>query len=285
MLCFAVEVIGMQTEELLGAGRLVEALTSLEAQIRTDPANAKLRVFLFQLLCVLGEWQRAMTQLNVAAELDAKNLLMACMCRPALNCEALRTEIFAGNRLPLIFGEPEEWVGWLVQANQMVAEEKYQAAEELRNRAFETAPAIAGSIDGQQFEWICDADTRFGPVLEVIVDGKYYWVPFTVIKRIRIDEPADLCDTVWIPAYFMWANGGESSGLIPVRYPGSHACEDSAVRLARKTEWIEKPAQSYLGLGQRILATDKEEYPLLQIRQIDLNHPQTDQQVGESSDG
>jgi type VI secretion system protein ImpE len=281
MLCIAVEVIDMQTEELLGAGRLEEALSCLETQIRAEPANAKYRVFIFQLLCVLGEWKRAMTQLNVAAELDAKNLLMACMCRPALNCEALRTEIFAGNRMPLIFGEPEEWVGWLVQANQMVAEEKYSASEKLRNRAFETAPAVAGSVDGRRFEWICDADTRFGPVLEVIVDGKYYWVPFNVIKQIRIDEPADLCDTVWIPAYFMWTNGGESSGLIPVRYPDSQNSEDSGIRLARKTEWIEKPAQSYLGLGQRVLATDKEEYALLQIRQIDLNHPETDLQVGE----
>ena len=275
----------MQTEELLGAGRLDEALTSLEAQIRAEPANAKYRVFLFQLLCVLGEWQRALTQLNVAAELDASNLLMAHMYRPALNCEAFRTEIFAGNRSPLIFGEPQEWVGWLVQAGQMVAEGKYAASEELRNRAFEAAPAIAGSIDGQQFEWISDADTRFGPMLEVIVDGKYYWVPFTAIKRIRIEEPADLRDAVWIPAYFMWVNGGECSGLIPTRYPDSHASEDSSVRLSQKTEWVEKPGGSYLGLGQRVLATDKDEYALLQVRQIDLDHPDTDLKVGDESNG
>jgi type VI secretion system protein ImpE len=66
-----------------------------------------------------------------------------------------------------------------------------------------------------------------------------------------------------------------------VRYPDSQNSEDSGIRLARKTEWIEKPAQSYLGLGQRVLTTDKDEYGLLQIRQIDLNHPETDLQVGE----
>ena len=67
----------MQAEELLQSGRLSEALAALETKVRANPADAKLRVFLFQLLCVLGQWERAMAQLNVAAELDTINMLMA----------------------------------------------------------------------------------------------------------------------------------------------------------------------------------------------------------------
>ncbi len=275
----------MQTEELVRAGRLTEALAALEGQVRAEPANAKLRVFLFQLLSVLGDWERALTQLNMAAELDALNLLMAQVCRTALNCEALRAEIFAGKRSPLVFGEPDEWVGWLVQANQMVAEGKYKASQKLREQAFDAAPAVAGSIDNQRFEWISDADSRLGPVLEAIVDGKYYWVPFTAIKQIQIDAPADLRDVVWIPAHFTWVNGGEATGLIPSRYPDSQACEDSAIRLARKTEWAKQPGDVYLGLGQRMFATDKAEFSLLQIRQINLDHSEIEQQGGETNNG
>jgi type VI secretion system protein ImpE len=275
----------MQAEELLRAGRLQEALDALEDQVRKDPANAKHRVFLFQLLSVLGDWERALTQLNVAAELDPINLLMAQVCRAALNCEALRAEIFAGKRSPLVFGEPDEWISWLVQANQMIAEGKHQASQKLRERAFETATAIAGSIDGQPFEWISDADSRLGPTLEAIFDGKYYWVPFTAIKRIQIEPPADLRDVVWLPAHFTWVNGGETTGLIPTRYPNSESSEDSAILLARKTDWVEQPGELYLGLGQRIFATDKDEFPLLQIRQIDLDHPETDRQGGETNNG
>ena len=106
-----------QADELVRAGQLQEAIDSLQEQVRRDPANAKNRVFLFQLMAILGQWDRAMTQLNVAAEMDASNLLMAQMCRVALNCEALRATIFSGERSPMVFGEPEEWVGWLVQAN------------------------------------------------------------------------------------------------------------------------------------------------------------------------
>ena len=275
----------MQAEELLQAGQLGEALAALEAEVRADPTNAKLRVFLFQLLSVLGDWERALTQLNVAAELDSMNLLMAQVCRAALNCEALRAEIFAGKRSPLVFGEPDEWMGLLVQANQMTAEGKYEASQKLRERAFNAATAIPGSIDSQRFEWISDADSRLGPVLEAIFDGKYYWVPFMATKRIQIDPPTDLRDAVWIPAHFTWVNGGETAGLIPTRYPDSEASEDNAIRLARKTEWVEQPGDLYLGLGQRMFATDKDEFPLLQIRQIDLDHPETDQQGGETNNG
>ncbi|MBN2592647.1 MAG: tetratricopeptide repeat protein [Sedimentisphaerales bacterium] len=275
----------MRSEEFLQAGRLDDALTALEAQVRADPANAKLRVFLFQLLSAMGDWERALSQLNITAELDAMNLLMAQVCRAAINCEALRAEIFAGKRSPLVFGEPDEWIGLLVQANQMIAEGKFKASQKLREQAFGLAPSIAGSVNGVAFDWIADADTRLGPMLEAIFDGKYYWVPFTAIRRIKIEPPADLRDVVWISTYFTWVNDGETAGLIPTRYPGSESSKDNAIRLARKTEWLERPGEIYLGLGQRMFATDKDEFPLLQIRQIDLNHPETKQQGGEAADG
>ena len=278
--CSATEAIVVNAEELLRSGQLHKTLAALESEVRADPANAKLRVFLFQLLCVLGDWQRALTQLNTAAELDAVNLLMAQVCRSALNCEALRSQIFAGKRSPLIFGKPDDWVGLLVQANQLVSEGEYEASRELRERAFEEAPAIAGTIDEKQFGWIADADTRFGPLLEAIVDGKYYWIPFTAIRRIRVEPPTDLRDVVWIPAIFTWVNEGEVSALIPARYPGSESSEDEAVRLARKTEWIEKPGELYVGLGQRMFATDAGEFSLLQVRQIELDHKEVEQQGG-----
>ncbi|MFO1349473.1 MAG: hypothetical protein U1F68_01835 [Gammaproteobacteria bacterium] len=36
----------------------------MQEQVRKNPANAKYRVFLFQLLAVLGQWERALNQLN-----------------------------------------------------------------------------------------------------------------------------------------------------------------------------------------------------------------------------
>ena len=92
------------------------ALKTLQEQIRHNPSDAKLRVFLFQLLCVVGEWDRALNQLNVAAELDPGALAMAQMYREALQCERFRADVFAGKRSPVIFGEPEDWMALLIES-------------------------------------------------------------------------------------------------------------------------------------------------------------------------
>ena len=75
---------------------------------------------------------------------------------------------------------------------------------------------------------------------------------------------------VWIPARLQFENGGESVALIPTRYPGSAASADGLIALARKTIWEEITSDSHRGLGQRVLATDADEVPLLEARTITL---------------
>jgi type VI secretion system protein ImpE len=261
----------MTPEELVRAGKLAEALAGLQEQVRANPADARLRVFLFQLQSVLGNWEKAMTQLKVLADLNPETMMLARIFGPVVNCEIFRAEVFQGKRSPIIFGEPMEWLGLLLRANEHVGRGEYAAAQPLREQAFETAPATPGKLNGQDFEWIADADPRLGPVLEVILDGKYYWVPFCRIQRIAMEKPSDLRDLVWKPAVFVWANGGEASGHIPTRYPGAESSKDSALRLARKTDWLERAGGYTLGLGQRLLATESNEVPLLECERVELS--------------
>ncbi len=260
----------MNNEHRLDGENLPDALSRLEDQIRSDPANAKHRIYLFQLLCVLGRWDRALNQLNVLEEMDSSSIPMVGTYREAIRCEALRAEIFAGQRSPVIFGQPEKWTALLLESLRLTADERYPQAEELRSQAFEAAPATSGTIDGENFEWIADADSRMGPILEVIINGRYTWVPFHRVCRIDIEEPTDLRDMVWLPSHFVWANGGELVGLVPTRYPGTEAGEDDQLKLSRKTEWIEAGAGTYIGRGQRMLTTDAGEYAVMNIRRIDL---------------
>lgn len=261
----------MSAEHLLKAGQLDEALAAIKQDVRKDAANPKLRVFLFQLLAVQGDWDRALTQLNVAGDMDAATLPMVQTYREAMACELLRTDVFAGKRAPLIFGDPEQWVALLLQSVEQVATGRYDLATRLREEAFEAAPAVTGSINGERFAWIADADSRLGPVLEAVINGRYFWVPYARIRSILVDAPADLRDVVWMPATFTWVNGGQVVGLIPTRYPGSEASDDPRIRLARRTEWLEPAPGTYLGLGQRLLATDAGEYPLMDVRTIELD--------------
>lgn len=260
----------MSARELIRAGDVAGALDALQAEVRADPSASKHRVFLFQLLAVTGQWERALTQLNVAADLDGKAIGMATMYREALAAEALRAEVFAGRRAPLIFGEPPQWIALLLQALQVEAQGETGQASELRARAFEDAPVSAGTLDGGAFEWLADGDSRLGPVLEMIVNGQYYWAPMARIRSIVFEPPEDLRDLVWLPATFTWANGGEAVGLVPTRYAGTDSSTDADLLLARKTEWLEIDAENYRGLGQRVLTTDADEKGLLEVQQIEL---------------
>jgi type VI secretion system protein ImpE len=260
----------MNSAELAQAGRLEDSLAALQTEIRNKPEDNRLRIFLFQLDCVLGRLDKALTQLQVISNLTAETMLLAEIFRPVIACELLRREVFAGKRTPIIFGEPMEWMGSLIQANELVARGEFAAAAESRSRAFEAAPPSPGRIDGETFEWIADADSRLGPVLEAIIDGKYYWVPFCRIQKIETEKPSDMRDLVWLPARFTWTNGGSAPGHIPARYPGTEVSADDSLRLARKTEWQQHPGETYLGLGQRVLATDATEHPLLGCRSIEL---------------
>jgi type VI secretion system protein ImpE len=270
-------------EQAVRDGDLAAARRELQEAVRAQPAAADLRVFLFQLLAVDGQWERALNQLDVAGELDAANLAMTQMYRETLRCELLRAEVFAGRRSPLVFGQPEQWLALLIESLLVQNTERAAESVGLRERAFEAAPATAGSVDGTPFTWIADADMRLGPVCEAIVNGRYYWVPFERLARLDIEAPTDLRDFVWAPAHFQFSNGGEAVGVVPTRYPGTEASADDALKLARKTAWDEVEPNVYAGLGQRVLATDAGEYSILDIRSI-LIAPGTDA-AGSAGDG
>jgi type VI secretion system protein ImpE len=268
----------MLAEQLLRSGQIAEALADLQQHVRLEPDNSKYRVFLFQLLSVLGDWDRAMAQLEVSGQLDAGSLLMVQMCREALRCEVFRKQVFAGKRVPVVFGQPQAWVAHLLEAFRLLATGKVAESQRLREQAFDAAPARTGAItvgeaEAQRFQWIADADPRLGPVLEAIINGRYYWIPLESVRVLQIEPPVDLRDVVWMPAHFQWTNGGETVALIPTRYAGSESSADPQIRLARKTDWSEAGPDLFVGTGQRMLATDAGEYPLMEIRKIVFDEP------------
>jgi type VI secretion system protein ImpE len=257
-----------QAEQSFRAGRLAECLQELQSEVRSASADPKRRIFLAQLLMIMGQWDRALTQLSVIRDLDASALPMVTAYRSAIECEVLRAQVFNGARSPLVFGDPEPWIAALLSALTLQARGETAEAVAVRSRALEEAPASAGTINGKAFAWIADADLRLGPVLEVLLNGAYYWVPMHRIKSVVIEAPSDARDLVWLPAHFTWINEGEALGFIPTRYPGSELSEDDAIRLARRTEWRPISEGVDSGLGQRLLATDSEEYGLLEVREI-----------------
>ena len=61
-------------EECFRSGDLTGCLQALQDAVRKSPADAKLRIFLVQVLMVQGDWDRALNQLKVIGEMEASAL-------------------------------------------------------------------------------------------------------------------------------------------------------------------------------------------------------------------
>lgn len=249
---------------------LQQQLEALQAAIRRDASDASLRVHLFQLLCVMGNWTRALAQLQVCAQLDAKALPMAQTYREAIRCENFRTKVFAGKSTPQVMGTPPAWIGPLIDALRYDEVDSAMAGK-LRAQALDIAEPVPFTVDGVACDWLADADSRLGPVCEVIVNGQYYWLPLESCSGISLEKPVDLRDLVWLPAEIMLPNEGRVPALIPTRYAGtaeSTAANADQLKLAGATEWIAHGDDTWFGIGQRLWTSNQGDYPLLDTRLV-----------------
>jgi type VI secretion system protein ImpE len=266
---------------LLREGKLPDAVTALQNLVRSKPADAGLRIGLFQVYSLLGKWGQARDQIEVAGQLDSQNMMASGLYAQAITAEEVREQAFTGKGMPTIFGEPPAWAAMMLQAVKFDVAGNKAAAADLRTKAMEEAPARSGTVNGQPFAWIADADCRFGPLFEVIIEGTYYWVPMERVAAVEIKAASDVDHAIWARVSFTWTNGGSSMGLMPVRYPGTTASGDTELQLARATAWSDSPAGS-LGLGQRMLASDQQDWNLLDIREITFNPDEQPAAEGEA---
>ena len=145
-----------------------------------------------------------------------------------------------------------------------------------RTTSLSLAPArqFAGTLNGQPFESIVDADPRIGPRLELFAAGSYMWIPFEHIESIELQAPSKLRDLLWIPALVRTGPSFKDTELgevlIPVQYPKSFAHENDNVRLGRETHWQEVEGGEPIPVGQKLFLVDGEEFPLLEVRKIEF---------------
>ncbi|MCX8097980.1 MAG: virulence protein SciE type [Casimicrobiaceae bacterium] len=257
----------------MSAALTLEAeLEELQTRIRADAANPKLRVHLFQLLCVMGRWERALAQLQLCAQMDARAIPMAQTYREAIRAERFREEVFAGRRQPSVLGMPPAWIGSMIEALRLEAIGEAAKGRALRAQALEAAEPIPFRVDGTVVEWFCDGDSRLGPSLEVVANGQYYWVPVENIEGLQLEAPSDLRDLVWATGELRLPNGGRLPVLIPARYPETAALEgeqSDALKRSRATRWVELGDDQWRGEGQRMWVSDAGEHAVLDVRLVE----------------
>jgi type VI secretion system protein ImpE len=230
----------MSPRELFQAGKLNEAIEALGAEVRDNPTDARRRTFLFELLCFKGDYARAEKHLNVLADASPDSRVGAVLYFSALHAERLRQDLFERKEYPVtpVSGVPR-----------------------------------GGTLNGQAFEVLEDADPRVGARLELFAAGAYLWIPLEHIESIEMEAPKKLRDLLWAPALvrtgpaFKEKELGEV--LLPVLAPFSWKHPDDNVKLGRATEWAEMDGMS-VPAGQRLFSMDGEDVPLLDIRKIEF---------------
>src|SRR5260370_28435666 len=97
----------MKAQELFQAGKLDESVQALGAELRDNPADARRRTFLFELLCFAGDYQRAEKHLDVLAS-DGRAAEMGTMLyRAALHADRIRQAIFEQKDYPATGPAPD----------------------------------------------------------------------------------------------------------------------------------------------------------------------------------
>ncbi|WP_459615762.1 type VI secretion system accessory protein TagJ [Bordetella sp. 2513F-2] len=259
-------------------GTLTEHLEAVAARVRSAPADADLRAQLFQLRAVQGDWKRASEQLRLCAELNPAAQPMAALYGQAMLAEAQREAVLGGNGEPAFPAGRPAWCDLLLQALAADADDSGRAAS-LRAEALEAAPTRAGTLrlavqpETSAYAWICDGDSRLGPVFELITGGRYGWLPFDALRRVSLLEPEGLSDVVWARAEVELASGPTLHGLVPARYPAppgqALSGQDERFCLGRVTEWRPLADDTYAGQGQKMWMTDAGEFALLDIRSLE----------------
>lgn len=259
-------------DTLLREGDLDGARSALVEVVRARPGDDKARMFLFQLLCVTGEWDKARKQLQALVQVAGNAQMLAVTYNQAIDAECARADVFAGKAdMPVLVGMGG-WVEGVARALTLQSRGRHAEAEAVREEAFAEAPDTPGILDGRRFDWIADADTRFGPTFEAIVAGRYGLIPFDAVVSITSDGPEDLRDTVWYPVQLALKSGQSIAAFLPARYPGTQAAQSPALRLGRETDWVDAAHDGVAmqsGLGQRLWTlSGGEDAGLLELRKL-----------------
>ncbi len=233
-----------KAKQLFDAGHVGEAIKELGNWLRDNPTDIGQRTFLFELLCLSGQYDRAEKQLSVLAQGNSDTQLGATMYYAAIHAERERNELFRSESFP----------------------------------STKAPDQLSGTLNGKLFSTFRDADPDIGARLEVFAAGAYLWIPLEHIASLQMGPPRRLRDTLWAAASVQTgpAFRGTELGevLIPVIYPFSWKDPDEAVWLGRATVWNQDETGKQYPAGQKVFLVDGEEFPLLEVRSLEFESTQ-----------
>ncbi len=259
-----------KAKEFLDKGQLTNAITEMTQQVKAHPADLRARTFLFELLCFSGDLTRAKNQLEALDTQDPKTDLGMEVYRKILKAEETRQQLFSKGTTPKLLGPCPNHLQGHLDALLQLQEGHHAEAQSLLAKAQEERPTLTYTIDGTTTTDLLDLDDLFAPVLEVILQDQYYWVPFSQIKHLSVTPPKHLRHLLWVPGQ-LETDTGTQGVVFPVLYPGSCLGEDELVKLGRVTNWKQLEGGLTLGMGPHLLGFNGVDKSILEIRELTVS--------------
>ena len=258
----------MTAHDLYQQGDLEQAIQAMNDEVRANPADPDRRSFLADLLCIVGNFDRADLQLDAITKILPKALPTVSLTRQLVRAEQWRQQSFSEGRLPEFVSEPSEHMRLYLRALVEMREDHGAAAAELLAEAEEQRPAFAGTRDGQAFEDFRDCDDACAGFFEVLTStGKYYWIPTERVSSLSlrpIERPRDL---LWRRAGMQVAGGPDGEVYLPLIY--TPAPSTDAERMGRVTEWSD--SSPVRGRGLRTFLVGEEPLTLLEMEEVEFH--------------
>lgn len=263
----------METAELIKAGKLLEARQQLVAEVKSAPGDPGKRTTLCQVLCFLGEWDKAERHLDAMGVQDPQRNTGIQAYKDLILAERERIEITSMGKRPAFLPEAPAYFETYWQALAYISDGKPDAAQSLFEQIETQRPVISGTVNDTPFTGIQDTDSTVSYFMEAIVHERYVWLAFESIRELVITPPETLFDLLWVPGHITAWSGLTLNCYLPVLYAGSFTHDNEQLQLGRMTDWQALGGAFSKARGQHVYEIGDRDMSLLEIREIKFRPP------------
>ncbi len=253
------------------AGRLQDAVDAALADVKKNPNDTDRRGLLAELLCFVGDWERADKQVDTIGHQDPKAIVGLSLIRQLIRAEVSRKECFESGRPPELLAEAPPSLRHSLEALAALREGDSASAAALLAEAEKLRIAVAGQSGEQKFDDFRDLDDLTAGVFEVLTStGKYFWIPIERVQTVEFHPPKRPRDLLWRQCEMVVEDGPHGDVYLPTVYFASAGGEDQ-LRLGRGTDWTGGDGEPMRGHGQRMFLMGDEAVPIMQLESIEFS--------------
>jgi type VI secretion system protein ImpE len=259
----------MRALELFNDGKLSESIAAAIEEVKSHPADVSKRLILSELLCFIGEFEKADKHLETAFLQSPDLNLPTALGRQLIRAATARRKWFddcaVPDMLPPVDPIVEQQLKLWTLHRAGDADLVTESINHLQSYC-DSTDGIAGEVPFTGFR---DLDDSTAACLEVLTStGKYYWVPWHRIEILEFEPVRRPRDLLWREAHIVVRQGPDAVVYVPVIYPATSVNDGDQALLGRSTHWQESETGAVMGIGQRIFLINDQEKAILDLEQV-----------------